>query len=132
MYFLTHYLLSYCRYGARDKSIFTVRMVSYDQIFDFFYFFIKDVFVFVWRINRPNINNDVVGVFLDLGLNKTLNLLFLCLEKMAPLSSYYLRVSLPSNLVSLSPLLLMKYLFSIRLTVWVVRFLMHLIVIHCF
>ena len=48
---------------AGDTNILTVRMVGYDQIFDFFEFFIKDVFAFIWRIICPNINNDVVGLF---------------------------------------------------------------------
>ena len=37
--------------------------MSYDQTFDFFEFFIKDVFIFKWRITRPNMNIDIVGLF---------------------------------------------------------------------
>ena len=37
--------------------------MSYDQIFDLFEFFIKDVFIFIWRIIRPYMNNDVIGLF---------------------------------------------------------------------
>ena len=89
-------------------------------------FFLKGVFVLIWRTIRPNMNNDVVGIFLNLGLSET-DLLFLRQEKIAPLSSY-LRVLLSSNLLSLSLLLLMQYLFSILLTAWVVQILMDLTV----
>ena len=50
-------------------------MVSYDQIVDLFEFFIKEVFIFIWHIIRPNMNNDVVWLFLDLELNDTLDAL---------------------------------------------------------
>ena len=89
-------------------------------------FFLKGVFVLIWRTIRPNMNNDVVGIFLNLGLSET-DLLFLRQEKIAPLSSY-LRVLLSSNLLSLSLLLLLQYLFSILLTAWVVQILMDLTV----
>ena len=92
----------------------------------FYEFFLKGVFVLIWRTIRPNMNNDVVGIFLNLGLSET-DLLFLRQEKIAPLSSY-LRVLLSSNLLSLSLLLLMRYLFSILLTAWVVQILMDLTV----
>ena len=92
----------------------------------FYEFFLKGVFVLIWRTIRPNMNNDVVGIFLNLGLSET-DLLFLRQEKIAPLSSY-LRVLLSSNLLSLSLLLLMQYLFSILLTAWVVQILMDLTV----
>ena len=64
-------------YRAGDTNILTVRMMSYDQIFDLFELFIKDVFIFIWRIICPNMNNDVVELFLDLELSETLDLLFL-------------------------------------------------------
>ena len=119
-------------YRAGDTNILTVRMMSYDQIFDLFELFIKDVFIFIWRIIRLNMNNDVVGVFFsDLELSETLDLLFLRQEKIALLSSCYLIVSLPSNLLSLNLLLLKWYLFAILLTVWVVRFRMGLTVMRC-
>ena len=86
-------------------------MMSYDQIFDLFELFIKDVFVFIWRIIRPSINNDVVGLFLDLELRETLDLLFLRQEKITLLSFCYLKVLLPSSLLSLNLLLLKWYFF---------------------
>ena len=73
-------------YGAGDTNILTVRMMSYDQFFGLFEFFIKDVFSFIWCIIRPNMDNDIVRLFLDLGLSETLDLLFLRQEKNAPLS----------------------------------------------
>ena len=33
-----------------------------------FELFIKNVFIFIWRIIRPNMNNDVVGVFFRFGI----------------------------------------------------------------
>ena len=42
--------------------------MSYDQIFDLFQSFIKDVFIFKWRIIRPNMNNDVAGTFFRFGI----------------------------------------------------------------
>ena len=51
--------------------------MSYDQIFDLFELFIKDVFVFIWRIIRPNMNNDVVDLFSDLELSETLDLRYI-------------------------------------------------------
>ena len=52
----------------------------------FYEFFLKGVFVLIWRTIRLNMNNDVVGIFLNLGLSET-DLLFLRQEKIAPLSS---------------------------------------------
>ena len=46
----------------------------------FYEFFLKGVFVLIWRTIRPNMNNDVVGIFLNLGLSET-DLLFLRQEK---------------------------------------------------
>ena len=62
-------------------------MMSHDQIFDLFELFVKDVFIFISRIIRPNTNNVVVGLFfLDLELSETLDLVFLRQEKIAHLS----------------------------------------------
>ena len=33
-----------------------------------FELFIKNVFIFIWRIIRPNMDNDVVGVFFRFGI----------------------------------------------------------------
>ena len=52
-------------------------MMSYDQIFDLFELFIKDTFIFIWRIIRPKMNNDVVDLFLDLELSETLDLRYI-------------------------------------------------------
>ena len=60
-------------YGAGDANILTVRMVSCDQIFVFFEFFITAAFVLIWYITRPNMNNDAVWIFLDLGLGEILD-----------------------------------------------------------
>ena len=42
--------------------------MSYDQIYDLFEFFIMDVFILIWCIIRPKMNNDVVGLFVRFGI----------------------------------------------------------------
>ena len=42
--------------------------MSYDQIYDLFEFFIMDVFILIWRIIRPKMNNDVAGLFFRFGI----------------------------------------------------------------
>ena len=120
-------------YGAGDTNTFTVRMMSYDQIFDLFGFLVKNVFIFIWHIIRfvPIWTMMLSGIFLDLELSETLDLLLLHQGKIAPLSSCYLRVLLSSNLLSLNLVLLTLYLFSILLAVWLVRFRMDLTVMRC-
>ena len=110
--------------------------------------------MFVWRIIRPNMNNDVVvymahhssqyellccclygasfvpiwiswDFFLDLRLSETLNLLFLHQEKIRSLTFLLLE-----SVASLKPAITESpvYLFSILLIVWVVQLLMYLTV----
>ena len=114
-----------------DTNILTVRIMSYDQIFDLFEFFIKDIFILYDSSFVPIWIMMFLGFFLDLELSETLDLLFLRQEKLALLYSCYLRVSLSSNRLSLNLLLWTWYLFSILLTVWVVQFWMGLAVMHC-
>ena len=66
-------------YGAGDTNTFTVRMMSYDQIFDLFEFLLKDVCIFIWRVIRfvPIWIMVLSGFFLDLELSETLDLLVL-------------------------------------------------------
>ena len=112
--FSGHYLLSYYRYGygAGDKNILTVKMMSYDQIFDLFELFIKELIILSSSSDASFVPIWIMmlsGFFLNLKLSETLDLLFLPKEKIVLLSSCYLRVSLPSNLLSLNLLLLTWY-----------------------
>ena len=71
--------------------------MSYDQIFVLFAFFVKDVLIFIWRIIRPNMNNDVarfvfgVGIKLNIRYSvfvpgKNWTFIFLSLESFASLT----------------------------------------------
>ena len=68
-------------YGAGDTNILTVRMISYDKIFDLFEFFIKGAFIFTWRIIRPNMNNDVVGLFFRFVIKRNIRFCFCARKK---------------------------------------------------
>ena len=69
-----------------DTNILTVRIMSYDQIFDLFEFFIKDIFILYDSSFVPIWIMMLLGFFLDLELSETLDLLFLRQEK----SHFYL------------------------------------------
>ena len=69
-------------------------MMSHDQIMDLIEFFIKDIFIFIWRIIRLNMNNNVAGLFFRFGIKwnirssvfapgKTRTFIFLLLESFA-------------------------------------------------
>ena len=116
--FLLRYALSGKRYkysysSLREKcpntEFFLVRIFPHSDWIRrdiFFEFFIKDVFVFVWPIISSNMNNDVVRLLFTFGIKWNIKSSVFALEKITPLSFCYVRVSFPSNLLLLSPLLL--------------------------